>query len=86
MNPPTSFGGHTIPVPTRLQRPQCSCGWTPPLPWPVSWERWDADAEAHLANYLDCALHGVQELREGRCSVCRRATKAASDQRRKERT
>ena len=40
---------HRIPVPHVLQRPACTCGWAAAYPWPPSWDRWHADAEAHMA-------------------------------------
>ena len=61
---------HTIPVPTRLQRPACSCGWQPPLPWPVSWARFDADALAHLTQVTPGHAHALDDAAQ-RCPTCR---------------
>jgi hypothetical protein len=46
---------HTIPVPERLQRPTCTCGWSPTGPWRCSWDQFDADAEAHLTQAAEQA-------------------------------
>jgi hypothetical protein len=62
---------HRIPMPTRLQPPTCTCGWTAPLPFLCSWAEFDRLALAHMASLVACDTHGVQPGNaRGRCPGC----------------